>query len=389
MPDPLVIVDGNNVMGSRPDGWWKDRAGAAARLVAQLGEWAARSGREVLVVFDGAPPAGLEAPGAVEVRFARRGGRDAADDEIAAFVAADAAPQRLRVVTSDAELARRVRAHGAEVIGARRLLDELDRRPDALDRTGYEVVFDEDFSAPELDPARWVAHYLPQWTTPERSAARYDLAPGVLRLRIDADQPAWRVGDGQLRVSNLQTGTFSGPLGSPVGQHRHRPDLTVATPQPTRRMFTPSSGLVEAVLRASADPACLLAFWLVGFEESPEQSGEICVCELFGDAIEPQRARVRMGVKAHDDPRLREDMEELALDLDATAWHSYAAEWTAEGIRFFVDDRLVRTVEQRIDYPLQLMVDLFEFPEGSGRDPAAYPKTGEVKAVRGYRRAGC
>jgi ribosomal protein S18 acetylase RimI-like enzyme len=42
-------------------------------------------------------------------------------------------------------------------------------------------------------------------------------------------------------------------------------------------------------------------------------------------------------------------------------------------------------VRQRIDYPLQLMVDLFEFPEGAGRDPAAYPKLGEVRSVRGYR----
>ena len=125
MPEPLVVVDGNNVMGSRPDGWWRDRPGAALRLVEQLGGWAARTGSDVLVVFDGPPPAGLVAPAGVEVRFAQRRARDAADDDIAAFVAADTAPDRLRVVTSDAELARRVRAHGAEVAGARELLDQL------------------------------------------------------------------------------------------------------------------------------------------------------------------------------------------------------------------------------------------------------------------------
>jgi predicted RNA-binding protein with PIN domain len=129
MPDPLVVVDGNNVMGSRPDGWWKDRAGAAQRLVGQLGEWAASAGRDVLVVFDGAPPAQLAAPARVEVRFARRRGPDAADDDIAAFVAADAAPERLSVVTADAGLARRVRAHGAEVVSPRELLDRLVGRP--------------------------------------------------------------------------------------------------------------------------------------------------------------------------------------------------------------------------------------------------------------------
>jgi predicted RNA-binding protein with PIN domain len=121
----LVVVDGNNVMGSRPDGWWRDRAGATRRLVAQLGDWAASADRDVLVVFDGAPPPGLEPPPRVEVRFARRSGPDAADDDIAAIVAADAAPERLRVVTSDAGLARRVRPHGAVVVGARELLDQL------------------------------------------------------------------------------------------------------------------------------------------------------------------------------------------------------------------------------------------------------------------------
>jgi predicted RNA-binding protein with PIN domain len=112
-------------MGSRPDGWWRDRAGATRRLVAQLGAWAAAGERDVLVIFDGAPPEGLAAPDRVEVRFARRRGRDAADDDIVAFVAADAAPGRLRVVTSDAALAGRVRALGAEVAGSRQLLDAL------------------------------------------------------------------------------------------------------------------------------------------------------------------------------------------------------------------------------------------------------------------------
>jgi hypothetical protein len=261
--------------------------------------------------------------------------------------------------------------------------------PDALDRPGYELAFDENFAGPTLDGHRWVAHYLPHWTTAERSAARYELRLGVMRLRIDADQPAWRVDDGELRVSNLQTGTFSGPLGSSIGQHRHRADLAVRTAQSTRRLYTPSSGLVEAVLRASPDPTCMLAFWLVGFEEeSAEQSGEICVAELFGSAIGPRGSGVRIGVKAHNDPRLHDDMEEVALDLEATTWHAYAAEWTAERIRFFVDDQLVRTVHQTMDYPLQVMVDLFEFPAGTDRDPVAYPKLGEVKAVRGYRRAG-
>jgi len=121
----VVVVDGNNVMGSRADGWWKDRAGAARRLVEQLGDWAASTDRDVVVVFDGPRPPEMPEPERVEVRFARRRGRDAADDDIAALVGAHASPQDLLVVSSDAELARRVREHGAEVAGARWLLDRL------------------------------------------------------------------------------------------------------------------------------------------------------------------------------------------------------------------------------------------------------------------------
>jgi hypothetical protein len=66
---------------------------------------------------------------------------------------------------------------------------DFDHDADTLDRAGYWVVFEEDFTAPALAADRWVAHYLPHWTTPERSAARYALDAGVLTLRIEADQP--------------------------------------------------------------------------------------------------------------------------------------------------------------------------------------------------------
>ena len=258
-----------------------------------------------------------------------------------------------------------------------------------LDRSRLQEVFADDFTGPVLDPAKWVDHYLPQWTTPERSAARCALGPDGLRLRIDADQPAWRPEDGDLRVSSIQTAAFSGPVGSAVGTHRHRPGLTVRTAQPTRRLWTPTAGVVEATVRASSDPACMLAVWLVGTEESsPSDCGEVCVAELFGSAVGPGRSQVRLGVKAHADPRLHDDVVDLELDLDATDAHTYAAAWDAQRVRFYVDDELVRTVEQGLDYPLQLLVDLFELPggaDGADRDPARYPKAATVRSVRGYR----
>ena len=120
------LVDGMNVVGARPDGWWKDRSAAMARLTAALDALARETGEPVTVVFDGRPR--HLAADRVDVRFASRRGANAADDDIAALAAADADPASLRVVTSDATLADRVAAAGAQVLGAgefRRRLDDL------------------------------------------------------------------------------------------------------------------------------------------------------------------------------------------------------------------------------------------------------------------------
>jgi hypothetical protein len=125
------VIDGNNVMGSRPDGWWRDRVGAAVRLADRLAALAAVTGDGLLLVLDGRPserlPAG-ERQG-IHVAYARRAGRDGADDEIVALLqdeSALAGPDPV-VVTSDRGLAERVRALGVTVVGAGAILTQLDR----------------------------------------------------------------------------------------------------------------------------------------------------------------------------------------------------------------------------------------------------------------------
>jgi predicted RNA-binding protein with PIN domain len=118
------LVDGMNVIGSRPTGWWRDRPGAMRALVEELREFGAREGHDVTVVFDGRP---FELDGdGVEVMFATRRGPDAADDDIAALVQRDEAPGELSVVTSDGDLARRAREAGAAVVGAGEFRRRLD-----------------------------------------------------------------------------------------------------------------------------------------------------------------------------------------------------------------------------------------------------------------------
>ena len=124
--DRTVIVDGNNVMGSRPDGWWRNRVAAAARLAAELAPLARSAGGEWTIVFDGpAPPGFVSSHESLTVAHAGHGGRNGADDRIVELVGALPDPDAALVYTSDAALRARLHALGAEVTGARALLDEI------------------------------------------------------------------------------------------------------------------------------------------------------------------------------------------------------------------------------------------------------------------------
>ena len=125
-PGPGIcwIVDGNNVMGSRPDGWWRDRPAAAARLVGQLARLAGTgvpTGANLVVVFDGPAPRSPASPTVLEVDLRYSGPAATADDAIVDLVAANPGGS-ITVFTSDAGLSRRVRALGADVTGAGALL---------------------------------------------------------------------------------------------------------------------------------------------------------------------------------------------------------------------------------------------------------------------------
>ncbi|MER6379131.1 NTP pyrophosphohydrolase [Streptomyces sp. NPDC001118] len=122
-PLPLLIIDGANVVGSVPDGWWRDRRGAAERLRDRLVPFA-RSGvaglpgpLELVLVVEGAARGVASVPG-VRVEEAPGSG----DDHIVALAAA-ADDRPCLVVTADRELRRRVQEHGAEVTGPRAVRD--------------------------------------------------------------------------------------------------------------------------------------------------------------------------------------------------------------------------------------------------------------------------
>jgi predicted RNA-binding protein with PIN domain len=110
-------VDGMNVIGTRPDGWWRDRDAAMLRLVDLLERWAVAEGEDVVVVFERPPSPPIRST-VIEVAHAPRPRRDAADNEIIRRLRREPQPGMVRVVTSDRGLADQASAAGAGVHGS-------------------------------------------------------------------------------------------------------------------------------------------------------------------------------------------------------------------------------------------------------------------------------
>jgi beta-glucanase (GH16 family) len=169
-----------------------------------------------------------------------------------------------------------------------------------------------------------------------------------------------------------------------VGQHRFKAGLDVRQAQEPARLYTPQYGLFELRAKALDDPRCMVALWMIGYEDEPDRSAEICICEIFGHNVTPDRAGVGMGLHPFGDPRIRDEFSVEDLSIDAREFHTYAAEWTPDRVTFFVDHRLVKTVGQSPGYPMQFMLGIYEFP-GDGQPARLYPKEFAVDFFRGWR----
>jgi hypothetical protein len=235
----------------------------------------------------------------------------------------------------------------------------------ALGTVHDRVVLDDRFDGSGLDESVWLPSYLPAWSSRAASSASWSIDDGGLRLSIPPEHPLWCPGlhdDPPLKVSGVQTGSWSGPVGSTRGQQPFREGLVVHEAQDAFAGFTPFRGRVEVECRASIGPDAMFSAWLIGIEDEPERSGELCLVEVFGD----HPSAIGCGVHPFRDPALQEEFGTHDLGIDVRDLHGYAVEWREDGVDFLVDGRVVHRSPQSPAYPMQLEIAVFEFP---GRRP--------------------
>ena len=254
---------------------------------------------------------------------------------------------------------------------------------------GLRLTFEDDFDAAELDREVWLPHYLPAWSSRAETAATYAIRDSCLHLIIPPNQGLWCGGDHMppLRASGIQSGNFSGPVGSTIGQQPYRDGLTVREEQQTFWGWTPQQGYIELRARGVVTPRSMVGFWLVGLEDQPERSAEILITEIFGEAVVAgESAAVGTGLRAFRDPAVTEAFEAVRLPIDVADFHTYAVDWTADKADFLVDGEHVRTCLRPPAYPMQLMLAVFDFPEKSDGTDADEVPAFIVDYVRGYQR---
>jgi hypothetical protein len=249
-----------------------------------------------------------------------------------------------------------------------------------------ELVRAEEFDGAHLDEATWLPSYLPAWSSRSDAAATFEVRDSCLRLWIPAKQGPWCAGDHkpETRISGIQTGNFSGPVGSTTGQQPYRDGLVVREAQPEFHGWLFDEGYLEIRMRGVVDPSSMIAFWLVGFEDAPERCAEVCVMEAFGNAVEPGSAAVGMGLHAFRDPLVAEDFAAPRLPLALDEFHDYGVRRTADRVEFFVDGESVRSCDGPPAYPLQFELAVFDCADWGERDPSFVPEL-VVDHVREFR----
>lgn len=220
----------------------------------------------------------------------------------------------------------------------------------------------------QLDPAIWTDSYLPAWSSRAEASASYTTGAHGLELVIPPHQALWcpDLHRTPLRVSAVQSANRSGPVGSTDAPQPFIAGQLVREQQPTVLGFVPRYGTITITCSARLDNRSMFSAWMVGLEDQPERCGEICIVEVFGNTLHGGKPEIGQGIHRFRDPSLAEDFSATTLALDIEEHHAYQVDWQRGRVSFSIDGTVTRISDQAPDYPMMLILGLFDFPDQPG-----------------------
>lgn len=260
---------------------------------------------------------------------------------------------------------------------------EGSQLPEA-EKTGWNLIFQEEFNDAVLDPAKFSDSYLTHWTTYEQSLAHYDVTDGILSLKIEKDtQGPWWADAGVQKVSSIQTGMRD-------GMHLFWNSCTMLDHHRAVTNFETRYGYFELRARVPGDGGLHSAWWMIGNETRANQTAEIDIFEICGPDVNSNKSRVRVSVHPWKDKGLKEQKLDYYPACDVSSdFHVYGFEWQPGGMKFYFDGQLVKETNQSPDYKMTTFLGIYEnnAPLWSGTPDynSQYPKRFEVDYFRVYK----
>lgn len=260
-----------------------------------------------------------------------------------------------------------------------------------IDKPGYRLIYQEEFDGQQLDEQKWVDKYLSSWTkTPEAAKPTYVMENGLMKLQINKETNPWAPEyDGQTVVSGFTTGNRN-------ALHNWTSNNAVRNPIGTELTHINQYGYYE--IRAMGQPGSArhVAWWLLGFEDTPEESAEIDIFEILGN----NSNKVPVNFHRWNDPDAPDGngfaYTNSNMDFH-NEYHTYGFNWIEgagsgaqpDKMEFYVDGVKFGEKNVNIDYPLIQLFSIYEKRGGGWTGiwlPRPYPNTFRIDYVRVYKK---
>ena len=196
-----------------------------------------------------------------------------------------------------------------------------------LEKEGYRLIFHDEFEGKEIDRTKWIPEYLPSWPK-DRTVCTptYEMKDGVVRLTIDRDSK--NEFDKGMYISGFMSA-------SRTGMHHYDPKRKALHSIKTEATQINQYGYYEMRAKMQAGGGVHCAWWLIGFEDDPNQSCEIDIFEILGTDVN----RIWSTVHSWKDSTIQYHTEHpwFANKKLAEEFHVYGFDWTPEGVTVYVD----------------------------------------------------